>query len=223
MDSTIARSASAVHPERYPIVKRMAENLDCKVEDLLTQKQLRNRIRLNDYVEGDVGIPTLEDIMNELARPGRDPREQFEVVEFADGIDKPEDLEVGMKLTGVVTNVTAFGAFVDVGVHQDGLVHISQLADTYVDDPAKVVKVGQKVQVTVTEVDLDRNRVSLSMKADPFSDSTVSRSRSRSGGGDSRRKSKPRQQHSSKKKEYGNKAQDSGQDWFTAALEKGKR
>ncbi len=111
-----------------------------------------------------VGIPTLKDIMDELAKPGRDPREKFESVTFTDGIEKLEDLRPGMKLPGVVTNVTAFGAFVDIGVHQDGLVHISQLADRYVSDPNQVVKVAQRVEVTVLEVDLDRKRISLSMK-----------------------------------------------------------
>ena len=120
--------ASAVHPESYPVVQKMAKDLGCKIEDLLSREQLRNQIKLSDYVDGEIGIPTLEDIMNELTRPGRDPREKFEVIEFAEGIDKPSDLASGMKLNGVVTNVTAFGAFVDIGVHQDGLVHISEMA-----------------------------------------------------------------------------------------------
>jgi len=114
-----------------------------------------------------VGLPTLTDIMAELAKPGRDPREKFEAFSFAEGVSKPEQLKPGMKLPGIVTNVTAFGAFVDVGVHQDGLVHVSQLADTFVKEAASVVKPGQKVMVTVTEVDLPRNRIALSMRSKP--------------------------------------------------------
>ena len=118
-------------------------------------------------MSGDVGLPTLKDIVAELAKPGRDPRKQFEVFSFQEGVEKPDDLKVGMKLPGIVTNVTAFGAFVDVGVHQDGLVHVSQLADHFIRDASEVVKVGQKVQVTVVEVDLKRNRIALSMKSKP--------------------------------------------------------
>jgi uncharacterized protein len=124
----------------------------------------RKVIDITKYVTEKVGIPTLKDIMAELAKPGRDPRERFEAVVFTEGVERPEDLRPGMKLTGVVTNVTAFGAFVDVGVHQDGLVHVSQLADRYVSDPNQVVKVAQRVEVTVLEVDLERKRISLSMK-----------------------------------------------------------
>jgi uncharacterized protein len=124
----------------------------------------RGRVRLQDYVSDRVGLPTLNDIMQELAKPGRDPRDPFEIFSFADGISKIEDVQVGMRLPGIVTNVTAFGAFVDVGVHQDGLVHISQLADRYVKDPGEVVKVYQKVMVTVLDVDLAKQRISLSMK-----------------------------------------------------------
>jgi uncharacterized protein len=159
--------ASAVHPESYPIVERMARDLSCSVEDLMRDAGLRAKIELERYVSDQVGLPTLKDIVNELARPGRDPRQQFEVFQFAEGVAKPADLKPGMKLPGIVTNVTAFGAFVDVGVHQDGLVHISQLSDNFVKDPNEVVKVGQRVQVTVMEVDLDRNRIGLSMKAKP--------------------------------------------------------
>jgi uncharacterized protein len=118
-------------------------------------------------VTADVGLPTLNDIMAELAKPGRDPRQKFEAFSFAEGVNKPTDLKPGMKLPGIVTNVTAFGAFVDVGVHQDGLVHVSQLADTFVKEPAAVVKPGQKVMVTVTEIDLARNRIALSMRSKP--------------------------------------------------------
>jgi len=156
--------ASAVHPESYPIVKAMAKDLGCRAPDLLRDASLRERIRLADYVTDSVGMPTLTDIMDELAKPGRDPREKFEVFQFAEGVEKLGDLEPGMKLPGIVTNVAAFGAFVDVGVHQDGLVHISQLSDRFVKDPAEVVKVHQKVTVTVLAVDLDRQRISLSLK-----------------------------------------------------------
>ena len=156
--------ASAVHPESYRVVEAMAKDLFCSVVDLMKDESKRKVIDIAKYVTEKVGIPTLNDIMDELAKPGRDPREQFESVTFTDGIEKLEDLRPGMKLPGVVTNVTAFGAFVDIGVHQDGLVHISQLADRYVSDPNQVVKVAQRVEVTVLDVDLDRKRISLSMK-----------------------------------------------------------
>ena len=158
--------ASAVHPESYPIVQHMARDLNCTINDLLGDETLRQKIQLTDYVTDHVGLPTLHDILAELAKPGRDPREQFEVVEFAEGIAAIEDVQPGMKLTGMVTNVTAFGAFIDIGVHQDGLVHISQLADRFVKDPNEIVKVQQKVMVTVLDVDLPRKRISLSMKGD---------------------------------------------------------
>ena len=159
--------ASAVHPESYIIVDKMSSDLGCKVSNLIGDESIRKQIKLDKYVTDKVGLPTLKDIMDELAKPGRDPREQFEAFQFADGINKMEDLEVGMKLAGIVTNVTAFGAFVDIGVHQDGLVHISHLADKFVRDPSEVVKVQQKVNVTVLSVDIPRKRVSLSMKANP--------------------------------------------------------
>ena len=158
--------SSAVHPESYGIVDRMSADLGCKVADLLKSELLRKEIDLKKYVDEKVGLPTLRDIMAELAKPGRDPREAFEVFAFAEGIEKMDDLRVGMRLPGIVTNVTAFGAFVDVGVHQDGLVHVSQLADRFVRDPAEVVKVQQQVQVTVIGVDIPRKRISLSMKKD---------------------------------------------------------
>ena len=159
--------ASAVHPESYPVVQRMAQDLNCAVPDLMRDSNLRTKIKLESYVTSTIGLPTLKDILAELAKPGRDPRQQFEVFHFADGVTKLADLKPGLKIPGLVTNVTAFGAFVDVGVHQDGLVHISQLSDTFVKDPNDVVKAGQKVQVTVIEVDLERNRIALSMKAKP--------------------------------------------------------
>ena len=159
--------ASAVHPERYALVERMAADLGCKVTDLLADESLRKRIVLRNYVSEDVGLPTLQDILQELAKPGRDPREKFEAFSFAEGVEKVEDLRPGMRLPGIVTNVTAFGAFVDIGVHQDGLVHVSQLADRFVKDAAEVVKVQQRVSVTVLEVDIPRKRISLSMRSAP--------------------------------------------------------
>ncbi len=155
---------SAVHPESYPVVEAMARDLDSTVADLMRDAELRKKIDIKKYVSDKTGIPTLKDIIDELAKPGRDPRRQFESVSFAEGIEKITDVETGMRLPGVVTNITAFGAFVDIGVHQDGLVHISQLADRFVKNPADVVKVGQRVTVTVLEVDVKRNRISLSMK-----------------------------------------------------------
>ena len=155
---------SAVHPESYPIVEAMAGDLNCSVAELMKDEDLRRRIEKERYVTDTVGIPTLNDILQELAKPGRDPRDEFEAVAFAEGIEKIEDVLAGMQLPGVVTNVTAFGAFVDIGVHQDGLVHVSQLADRFVKDPREVVKVQQRVTVTVLEVDLERKRISLSMK-----------------------------------------------------------
>ena len=159
--------ASAVHPESYALVDQMARDLACSVIDLMRDAGRRQKIQLAKYVTPAVGLPTLTDILAELAKPGRDPRRQFEVFTFQAGVEKMEDLKPGMKLPGIVTNVTAFGAFVDIGVHQDGLVHISQLCDRFIKDPAEVVKVQQKVMVTVTEVDLPRKRIALSMKAAP--------------------------------------------------------
>jgi uncharacterized protein len=157
--------ASAVHPESYAVVEAMAADLGCTVGDLIRDAALREKIDPSRYVTDKIGIPTLKDILAELAKPGRDPREHFEGVEFAEGIKAISDLQPGMTLRGVVTNVTAFGAFVDVGVHQDGLVHVSELSDAYVKDPHGVVKVNQRVMVRVLNVDLDRNRISLTMKA----------------------------------------------------------
>jgi uncharacterized protein len=159
--------ASAVHPESYPIVESMAKDQGCAVADLMRDEALRGKIDLNKYVTEKTGLPTLKDIMAELAKPGRDPRAKLENIAFAEGIEKITDLVPGMKLPGVVTNITAFGAFVDIGVHQDGLVHLSELADRYVKYPGDVVKVSQRVDVTVISVDLERNRISLSMKTKP--------------------------------------------------------
>lgn len=156
--------ASAVHPESYHIVSKMAGDLGVTVADLMTEDSLRKKINLKSYVTETVGLPTLEDIMSELAKPGRDPREKFEVFSFAEGINSMEDLHEGMVLPGIVTNIVDFGAFVDIGVHQDGLVHLSQMADRYIKHPTEVVKVHQKVQVKVIALDISRKRINLSMK-----------------------------------------------------------
>ena len=155
---------SAVHPESYAVVEQMAKDLKCTVGDLIKQKELRSGIDVKRYVTAEVGLPTLTDIMKELEKPGRDPRQQIEAFEFAKGVETVDDLQEGMELPGIVTNITAFGAFVDVGVHQDGLVHVSQMADKFVKNPAEVVKLHQHVKVRVIEVDRRRNRISLSMK-----------------------------------------------------------
>jgi uncharacterized protein len=157
---------SAVHPESYNIVKNMAKDVDATVNDMMTSKELRQKIVLKNYVTEIVGLPTLHDILQELDKPGRDPRQSFEVFEFAEGVNEMKDLHPGMKLPGIITNVTKFGVFVDIGVHQDGLIHISHLSDRFISDPSEVVKVQQKVTVTVLEVDVARKRISLSMKGD---------------------------------------------------------
>lgn len=156
--------ASGVHPERYALVNKMARDLNCTVAQLVKDAALRKQIKLQQYVSEEIGLPTLNDIMNELAKPGRDPREQFEAFSFTDGVNEISDLKIGMKLPGIVTNITNFGAFVDIGVHQDGLVHTSQMSDRFIANPNDVVKVHQKVEVTVMEVDVARKRISLSMK-----------------------------------------------------------
>ncbi|OYP56448.1 RNA-binding transcriptional accessory protein [Segatella bryantii] len=155
---------SAVHPESYKVVEQMAKDCGCKVIDLMKNADLRKKIDIRRYVTDSVGMPTLQDIMKELEKPGLDPRDKIEVFEFDKNVHTPEDLVPGMELPGIVTNITNFGAFVDVGVHQDGLVHISQLADKYISDPAEVVKLHQHVRVKVLEVDLRRHRISLTMK-----------------------------------------------------------
>jgi len=156
--------ASAVHPESYALVEQMAKDMGCTVKDMMKDDQLRKRVPLQKYVTETVGLPTLHDIMAELAKPGLDPREQFEAFAFSEGINAIGDLKAGMQLPGVVTNITAFGAFVDIGVHQDGLVHLSQITNRFIKDPNEVLKVNQKVKVTVTGVDAERKRISLSMK-----------------------------------------------------------
>ncbi|SFW35534.1 uncharacterized protein SAMN02910409_1770 [Prevotellaceae bacterium HUN156] len=155
---------SAVHPESYAVVEQMAKDCHCTVSDLINKKELREKIDIQRYVTKEIGLPTLTDIMKELEKPGRDPREQIEEFEFDASVQTVEDLREGMELPGIVTNITNFGAFVDIGVHQDGLVHVSQMADRYVSDPTQVVHLHQHVRVRVIDIDLRRNRISLSMK-----------------------------------------------------------
>jgi uncharacterized protein len=208
-DASHPLDASAVHPERYSLVEKMAKDIGCAVADLLSDESLRKKIDLKHYISEEVGLPTLQDILSELSKPGRDPRKAFEAFSFVEGVEKPADLTVGMKLPGIITNVTAFGAFVDVGVHQDGLVHVSHLSDQFVRDASEVVKVGQKVSVTVMEVDLSRNRISLSMKSKPDFE--------------------PRQRNSSPsaerrlQRENNNRPQAAGNDWFSQAMGQAKK
>ncbi len=155
---------SAVHPESYHVVDRMAKKLNATVDELVEQAELRSKIDLKEFIDDKVGLPTLQDIMQELAKPGRDPRQKFEIFEFDKNIHTIHDLHKGMRLPGIITNITNFGVFVDLGVHQDGLVHVSQLADRYVKDPNEVVKLNQKVMVEVLDVDIERKRIQLTMK-----------------------------------------------------------
>jgi len=155
---------SAVHPESYHIVYKMAKSLNAEIKDLVENHELRKKINLNDFVETNIGLPTLEDIMKELEKPGRDPRTKFDFFEFDKNVNSVEDLKIGMVLPGIITNITAFGAFVDIGVHQDGLIHISQMTDKFIKDPNDVVKLNQKVDVKVLEVDIIRKRIQLSLK-----------------------------------------------------------
>ena len=155
---------SAVHPESYPLVEKMAKDLHCSVADLIKQKELRNQIQLQRYVTATVGLPTLTDILQELDKPGRDPRQQIQVFSFDPNIRTLDDLKEGMELPGIVTNITNFGCFVDIGIKENGLVHISQLADKFVSDPTTVVSIHQHVWVRVLGVDHERKRVQLTMK-----------------------------------------------------------
>lgn len=159
--------ASAVHPERYELVERIAADMGEDVKSLMRDSSARAKIKLEKYVGADIGLPTLKDIMQELGKPGRDPREKFEVFKFSDEVHSIDDLREGMRLPGIVTNVTAFGAFIDIGVHQDGLAHISELSDTFVKDPKDAVRPQQKVNAYVLEVDKARKRISLSLKTNP--------------------------------------------------------
>jgi uncharacterized protein len=156
---------TAVHPERYALVESMARDLGVALPVLIADPALLNKIKLEQYVGPDIGLPTLRDIISELKKPGRDPREMFMTTSFREDVMEVKDLKEGMTLNGIVTNVAAFGAFVDIGVHQDGLVHVSQLADRFIKDPNQVVKVGQQVQVRVLAIDLQRKRISLTMRS----------------------------------------------------------
>jgi uncharacterized protein len=158
---------SAVHPESYEIVKKMAASVNVDIKQLTKTPELRQKIDLKAFVTETTGLPTLEDIMDELDKPGRDPREKFDLFEFSKGIERMEDLEEGMILPGIVTNITAFGAFVDIGIHQDGLVHISELADRFIKDPNEVISLNQKVMVKVLKVEINRKRIALSIKQVP--------------------------------------------------------
>ena len=158
---------SSVHPERYGFVVSMARTLQTTVEKLIGNGPLLRSMDKKQFVSDEIGLPTIEDILAELEKPGRDPREKFTYAKLSDSVTKISDLSSGMKLEGTVTNVTNFGAFVDIGVHQDGLVHISEMADRFVSDPTKVVKAGQVVQVTVMEIDEELKRIKLSMKSEP--------------------------------------------------------
>ena len=156
--------ASAVHPESYSVVNQMAADLDCSVADLMANKQLRQQIKLKKYISKTVGMPTLQDIMNELDKPGRDPRSHFEMFEFDKNVHTINDLYIGMVLPGIITNMTNFGCFVDIGVHQDGLIHISRLSNRRISDPSEVVHLNQKVMVRVENIEIDRKRISLSLE-----------------------------------------------------------
>jgi uncharacterized protein len=157
---------SAVHPESYSIVERMANSLNCSITDLIEDENLRKQIRIKDFITDTIGTPTLTDIMKELSKPGRDPRQQFDLFEFDHNISDISDLQVGMELSGVIVNIAAFGCFVDIGVHQEGLLHISQMSKKYINNPNSVVKLNQKVKVKVLDVDVRRKRISLSMLLD---------------------------------------------------------
>ncbi|MBQ7721492.1 MAG: RNA-binding transcriptional accessory protein [Kiritimatiellae bacterium] len=185
-DAANPLDGSAVHPERYALVERMAADIGADVRSLIGNTTLVDGIRIANYISGDVGEPTLRDILAELKKPGRDPRASFEMPKFLDDVTAIEDVKPGMKIEGVVTNVAAFGAFVDIGVHQDGLVHVSQLSDRFVRDPAEVVKVGQKLKVTVIEVDIARKRISLSARSNPEIGPRPPRGGDRPGGGQRR-------------------------------------
>jgi uncharacterized protein len=155
---------SAVHPERYRLVQRMAKDCNLTAAELIGNKEICKGIDLNKYTDAEIGLPTFQDILLELEKPGRDPRKETKILQFDSSVRKPDDLEIGMVLPGIVTNITAFGAFVDVGVKQDGLVHISEMADRFVKDPLEIVKLHQHVRVKVQDLDLARKRIAFSMK-----------------------------------------------------------
>ena len=164
LDAPNSLDNSAVHPERYALVEKMAKAVNMPLEKIIGNVDLVRSIPKEKFISGDVGFATVEDILRELEKPGRDPREEFRYAHFSDEVKEMADLEPGMVLEGTVTNVTNFGAFIDIGIHQDGLVHISQIADCYVDDPRNFIKVGQIVKVKVLQLDVDLKRISLSLK-----------------------------------------------------------
>ena len=206
---------SAVHPESYGIVDRMANDLGVTVKNLMTDEALRKQINKQKYVSEKIGLPTLNDIVLELAKPGRDPREKFEVFQFSESVHTMQDLKPGMKLPGIVTNITAFGCFVDIGVHQDGLVHISQLADRFVKDANEVVKVQQRVEVTVVEIDLDRKRIALSMRKGAVGGQKPAEGRTGPAAASSAR---PQPQASATRPAPKPAGKPAGEGWFSAAL-----
>jgi protein Tex len=155
---------TAVHPERYVLVSRMAKDLGCTIPELIADSEKRNSIDLKKYITDEIGLPTLQDILHELTKPGLDPRSKIKIFEFAKGITKPEHLQLGMRVPGIVTNITKFGAFVDIGVKQDGLIHLSNLANRFVSDASEIVKLNQQVQVKIIDLDLPRKRIGLSLK-----------------------------------------------------------
>jgi uncharacterized protein len=209
--------ASAVHPERYELVRKMCEDAGVSLDAIIGNAEAIRRIELGAYATAEAGMPTLIDIAAELEKPARDPRSAFVYARFNAKVQDLKDLQEGMSLEGVVTNVTNFGAFVDIGVHQDGLVHVSQLADHFVKDASEVVKVQQKVQVTVTEVDLERKRIALSMKSKPDFEKKKPGSAPTGGGNGGQRSGGGGRTFSSAGSGMG------GGDWFAAAVQKGKK
>jgi uncharacterized protein len=155
---------SGVHPESYKIVRQIAKDLDCQITDLISNEELVSKIDFQKYVTTKIGLPTLIDIKNELLKPGRDPRKPIKVFEFAPGITTIEHLQVGMELPGIVNNITKFGAFVDVGIKESGLIHVSEMADRFISDPNEIVKLHEHIKVRVKEVDIPRKRIQLSLK-----------------------------------------------------------
>ena len=210
--------ASAVHPEAYPVVKKISQESGRDLASIIGDSPFLKTLRPEKFADDVFGVPTIRDILAELDKPGRDPRPEFKTAKFIDGINEIKDLKVGMKLEGTVTNVTNFGAFVDIGVHQDGLVHISQLADKFVADPREVVKAGQIVSVTVMEVDAPRKRIGLSMKSDPDYEGAQDRREQRSQPGSARHNSQDRNQP---RRQGGNKDRNRGAAGPTSAGDAG--
>jgi uncharacterized protein len=207
-DGTNPLDSSAVHPERYPLVSEWAAELGVELKELVGNESVLAKLDLSKYITETVGEMTLKDMLDELKKPGRDPRDTFEAPAFRDDVHEVEDLKLGMWLEGVVTNVTAFGAFVDVGVHQDGLVHVSQLADRFVSDPLEIVRPGHKIRVRVLDVDLERRRISLSARSDaevePTRDSKGGAKRPDNRGKPSRNKGRSGQSRPAPKREFKN-------------------